>query len=427
MKEGDEIQKRKEVETSFLLLGLASLLPWNAILSQLDFFMFYQKEHHPEIVFGNINFFINLTLQFILLTTKRMFSYKTLFYFSLCGYMLSLIFLPISAIYFSSDLGFKISCIVIFINGFSNAVISNSMFGLVSFFPLENVIAVGTGQGISGILMTLIRYAILLFIDEKKGLNIGAYLFFGISACIILVVLRQIMVLYKNPAFISVLEQIGEIKNGNDEEKKGNKLIEDNNTIELKEIDEEEENKDNEKENNKEKEKGLLFLIMKILDINIMVILCYTTTIGLFPGACIKPNLFGLSPGWKVNTIIFLYNLFDTIGRKLVGYIKKPAKWHLISTTVLRFLFLLSFPFVIYLEKYNILGTNIVGVLNVLNTVLMALTNGIANNLCFSLAPEQVEGELKAKAGSSVSLCLAVGLFLGSFLANVIDKITNSI
>ena len=421
MKEGDENQKKKEVETSFLLLGLGSLLPWNAILSQLDFFMFYQKDHHPEIVFGTINFFINLTLQFILLTTKRMFSYKTLFYFSLCGYMFSLISLPISAIYFSSDLGFKISCIVIFINGFSNAVISNSMFGLVSFFSLENVIAVGTGQGISGILMTLIRYAILLFIDEKKGLNIGAYLFFGISAFIILIVLRQIMVLYKNPVFISVLEQIGEIKKG-DDEKKESKLIEGDN-IELKEIGEEKDNKENENEN--KKEKGLLFLIMKILDINIMVILCYTTTIGLFPGACIKPNLFGLSPGWKVNTIIFLYNLFDTIGRKLVGYIKKPAKWHLISTTILRFLFLLSFPFVIYLEKYNKLGTNIIGVLSVLNTVLMALTNGIANNLCFSLAPEQVEGELKAKAGSSVSLCLAVGLFLGSFLANVIDKITN--
>lgn len=179
-----ENKQKKEVETSFLLLGLGSLLPWNAILSQLDFFMFYQKDHHPEIFFGNINFCINLTLQFILLTTKRRFSYKTLFYFSLCGYMFSLIFLPISAIYFPPNLGFKISCAIIFINGFSNAVISSSMFGLVSFFSIENVIAVGTGQGISGILMTLIRYAILLFIDEKKGLNIGAYLFFGISAFI---------------------------------------------------------------------------------------------------------------------------------------------------------------------------------------------------------------------------------------------------
>lgn len=416
-----ENKQKKEVETSFLLLGLGSLLPWNAILSQLDFFMFYQKDHHPEIVFGNINFCINLTLQFILLTTKRRFSYKTLFYFSLCGYMFSLIFLPISAIYFPPNLGFKISCAIIFINGFSNAVISSSMFGLVSFFSIENVIAVGTGQGISGILMTLIRYAILLFIDEKKGLNIGAYLFFGISAFIILFVLRQIMVVYKNPLFISVLEQIGEIKGESGQEKGEAKLIEEKN-IELKDIGEEQK-----KEKKTKEEKGLLFLIMKILDINIMVILCYTISIGLFPGACIRPNLFGLSPGWKINTIIFLYNLFDTIGRKLVGYIKKPAKWQLTTTTVLRFIFLCTFPFVVYLEKYNKLTSGLIGVLSVLNTSIMALTNGVANNLCFSLAPEQVEGELKAKAGSSVSLCLAFGLFLGSFLANVMDKINNNL
>ena len=421
MAEDEKDKQKKEVETSFLLLGLASLLSWNAILSQLDFFMFYQKDHHPEIVYGNINFFIILTLQLILLATKRCFSYKTLFYFSLCGYMFSLITLPISAIYFPADLGFKISCIVIFINGFSNAVISSSMFGLVSFFPVENIIAVGTGQGVSGILMTLIRYAILLFIDEKKGLNIGAYLFFGISALILLYVLRQVMVLYKNPIFISYLEQIGEIKGGNDENG-DTKLIEQKD-IELKEIGEEKQGEKNETK----KDKGLLYLIMKILDINIMVMLCYIITIGLFPGACIRPNLFGLSPGWKINTIIFLYNLFDTVGRKLVGYIKKPTKCHLITTTILRFFFLCSFPLVIYLEKYNHLNTTFIGVLSALNTVLMALTNGIANNLCFSLAPEQVQGELKAKAGSSVSLCLAVGLFLGSFLANVMDKINNNI
>ena len=93
------------------------------------------------------------------------------------------------------------------------------MFALVSFFPIENVIAVGTGQGLSGIIMTIIRYVILLFIDEKKGLNIGAYLFFGISALIISLVLRQTFVVYKNPTFNLVLEQIGEIKKEGSEKK----------------------------------------------------------------------------------------------------------------------------------------------------------------------------------------------------------------
>lgn len=420
MSEEAQNKKKKEVETSFLLLGLGSLFPWNSILSQLDFFMLYQREYHPEIIFGNINFCINLTLQFILLTTKRIFSYKALIYFALVGYMISLSIFPIVTIYLPSDLGFKICSFLVFIIGFSNAVISNSMFGLVSFFSIENVIALGTGQGLSGILVTLIRYTILLFIEEKKGLNTGAYIFFGISAFIILYVLRQIMILYKNPIFISMLEQIGEIKKDR-ERKTKTKLIDENN-IEMKEI------RKKEKEDiYKEKEKGLFFLFLKILDINTMIILCYSISIGLFPGTCIKTNLFGLSPGWKVNTIIFLYNIFDTIGRKLVGYLEKPTNWHLTTMTIFRFFFLCSFPFVIFLEKYNKLGTNLIGVLNILNTSLMALTNGIANNLCFYLAPEKVEGELKAKAGSSVSFCLAVGLFLGSFLANIMNKFTNSL
>ena len=418
----EDEKQRKEVEYSFLLLGLGSLLPWNSILSQLDFFMFYQKDYHPEIVFGNINFCINLTTQFLLLMTKKVFSYKTLFVFSLFGFMVSLITLPIATIYFPANLGFILASGSVLLIGFSNAILQNSMFALVSFFPIANVIAVGTGQGLSGILMTLIRYVILIFIDEKKGLNIGAYLFFGISALIILFVLRQIFVVYRNPTFNLVLEQIGETKNEGSEKK----LLDGKDSIEMQEIGKEKKEEEK-KEEEKKEEKGLLFLLVKILDINIMVILCFTVTIGLFPGACIKPGLFTLSPGWKINTIIFLYNLFDTVGRKLVGYIKKPAKCHLITITIFRFLFFCSFPLVIYLDKYHKLNTNIIGVLSILNTSLMSMTNGLANNLCFALAPEQVEGELKAKAGSSVSFCLAVGLFLGSLLANVIDKFTNNI
>ena len=420
MSEVEENQKqKKEVEFSFLLLGLASLIPWNAILSELDFFLFYQKEYSPQIVFLNINFAVNLLMQFILLTTKKIFSYKTLFIFGLCGYMTALVSLPLAAIFFPGKMGFMICCLSIFINGFSNAVFQSSLFGLVSYFSIENVIAVGTGQGISGILMTLVRYGILLFLDEQKGLNLGAYLFFGISALIILYIIRQVTILYKNPVYLEVLNQIGEIK------KDGDKLIGEKET-ELQVLNDEGNNND-EQGKSKKDEKGLLFLVIKILDINIMIILCFTITIGLFPGSSIKPSFFGLSIGWKINTLVFLFNLFDTIGRKLVGYIKKPQKWHLTTVTIIRFVFLASFPCVIYMEKYNKLSGNIIGVLSLLNTCLMALTSGVQNNLCFSLAPEGVEGELKAKAGSSVSLCLAVGLFAGSLLANFLDKFTDNL
>ena len=50
----------KSIESSFLFLGIDSLLPWNAIISNLDFLIYYQKEFHPEITFPNMNFILNL-------------------------------------------------------------------------------------------------------------------------------------------------------------------------------------------------------------------------------------------------------------------------------------------------------------------------------------------------------------------------------
>ena len=226
----EEENIKKEVENSFLFLGLGSLLSWNTILSQLDFFIFYQKGYNPEIIFPNINFLINLLIQFLLLSTKKLFSYKTMFYSSLLIFAFILLFFPYITIYFPSEISFKISCFFILLNGLANALISNSMFGLVSFFPVENVIAVGAGQGISGILMTLIRYIILLTLDPQKSINLSSYIFFGISSIIILIVIRKIMQLYKNEYFLNILKKIGEIKSDD-------KLIDNKNSEEeLKEI-----------------------------------------------------------------------------------------------------------------------------------------------------------------------------------------------
>ena len=419
MSNKEELNK-KEVERGFLLLGIGSLLSWNTILSQLDFFINYQKEYHPEIVYGNINFLINLITQFLLLSTKKIFSYKLMFYTSLILFALILMFFPYITIYFPSEISFKLSCLFIFINGLANAIICNSMFGLVSFFPIECVIATGAGQGISGILMTIIRYVILLTLNPETSINLSAYIFFGISSFIILIIIRKIMLLYQNEYFLNILIKIGEIKSN----EKNDNLIENEKGEELKDLDKINEENNNE---NKEKEKnfGIFYLILKIFDINFFVILCFVVTIGLFPGVSIRPNLFGMSIGWKINTIIFLFNLFDTFGRKLLAYVKKPTKFLLYFVSFLRLIFLFTFPLVIYLEKYVIHNQNIIGILAVLNVSLMALSSGFVVNLCFSLAPEQVENNLKAKAGSCVSLCLSIGLFFGAFAANVINNIIN--
>ena len=407
---------KKEVQFFFLTLGIGSLLSWNTILTELDYFYAHMKNNNPATIFSNINFAINLTLQLILLSTKKMFSYRTLFTVGLIFYISAMIALGIFPIILDEQKGFLVSCIFVFINGFGNAILQSSMFALVSFFPIENTIAVGTGQGISGILMNVIRYFILFF-SSSISTDRAANIFFGISTLILVFVLYQVCKIYSNPYFTLKLKNIGELE-GEKEEKE--KLIEEEEGgQEMKNLDEDQEG--NKEENNKEK-KGLLFLFVKILDMNFMIFLCYAITIGLYPGACLKPDFFNISIGYHVNTIIFIYNASDTLGRQLVGYIKKPTKKQLYLLSFLRIIFLVLIPGIPYLKAK--LGFDM-SILTCLSVSLMALTNGIANNLCFALAPEQVEGDLKAKAGSSISFFLAVGLFAGSLVGNVLEIITS--
>lgn len=404
---------KKEVQFFFLTLGIGSLLSWNTILTELDYFFYHMKNNNPANIFSNINFAINLTLQLILLSTKKMFSYRTLFIAGLIFYISAMIALGIFPIILDEHKGFLVSCIFVFINGFGNAILQSSMFALVSFFPIGNTIAVGTGQGISGILMNLIRYFILFF-SSSISTDRAANIFFGISTLILLFVLYQVCKIYSNPYFTLKLKNIGELQG-----EKEKLLEEEEGGQELKNLDENQEG--NKEEDNKEN-KGLLFLFYKILDMNFMIFLCYAITIGLYPGACLKPDFFNISSGYHVNTIIFIYNASDTLGRQLVSYIKKPTKKLLYLISFLRIIFLVLIPGIPYLKAKLAFDMSI---LTCLSVSLMALTNGVANNLCFALAPEQVEGDLKAKAGSSISFFLAVGLFAGSLVGNVLEIITS--
>ena len=67
-----EISKKDEdnkdkffVKISFLIFGIGGLLPWNAILSQLDYFSkFLKKSFQPSVYFPFLNVFLNILFQF---------------------------------------------------------------------------------------------------------------------------------------------------------------------------------------------------------------------------------------------------------------------------------------------------------------------------------------------------------------------------
>ena len=155
---------------------------------------------------------------------------------------------------------------------------------------------------------------------------------------------------------------------------------------------------------------------------DLLVLYIYIVTFALFPNASINQKLFGLSPAFSSNSIILIYNSFDTIGRYLVSKVK-PSKTLNMIVTFGRSILLFTLVFNYYCQdglEWNITLTSI---LLIINVGLLAATNGIGTTLCFGLAPNEVEDEYKGQAGTSVSFFLILGIFSGScvaFLTNAI-------
>lgn len=120
---------------------------------------------------------------------------------------------------------------------------------------------------------------------------------------------------------------------------------------------------------------------------------------------------------FTANTIVCIFNASDTIGRKIVSFFK-PNKKILITIILAR----IAFLFTIGLN--SILNDNdkpirvlICSICIIFNVIFFGLSNGLCTSIIYSLAPGQVEDELKGKAGSSISFFNIVGIFGGTCTA----------
>lgn len=144
--------------------------------------------------------------------------------------------------------------------------------------------------------------------------------------------------------------------------------------------------------------------------------LVYAVTFTLFPYATINQKVFSLNFNYSSNTIITVYNAFDTIGRFIVELFTPTKRKNIINAfSRIALVFFIIFNF--YCQDGLGWNVNVTSVLILLFTLLLGLTNGIGVTLCFGLAPNEVEDKFKGQAGSSISFFLIIGIFIGSCIA----------
>ena len=421
-----------KMEICFIIFGVGSLLAWNAILSDISFFMNYQGEYDPSTSFSFCNFVLNIIFQLIMIWKKQLLSYKVQLIFGLIASIISLVILPIVVISFEKNslTGFILSAGIVLIQGLVNAFCSSGFFGLASFFPREMIISLSTGQGISGILMNIIGYIVLMAVNtgnEDDDAKLGAIIFFSISGLILLIALIVLLIAFKTEYFRFYLGNTKEFEN---------KLQKIENEIENQAItttstasqnNEELLVKEKQPEEEKEEKKEITFLeiFKRLYEIDLLSCFIYIITFALFPAVSISQRLFKTGK-YRQITIITIYNVGDTIGRSIMSAItftKNLAYIIICGRSILVLALILNFYFDMKLGMDPTLSS----ILLIVYVTILAITNGMGTTICLGLAPSMVPDAMKGRAGSSVSFFNILGIFLGTIVAFMTKYIINQI
>ena len=410
----------------FIIFGIGSLLAWNAILSDIGFFINYEGKYDPPTSFAFLNFALNIVFQFLMIWKQQLLSYKTQLLFGLIASIITLVILPIVVVSFEKDTlkGFICTASIILFQGLVNAFCCSGFYGLTSFFPMEMIIALSSGQGISGILMNIIGFIVIASVDTGNNdddSKYGAIIFFSISGFILLVCLIILFFAFKTEYFKYYLSQTKDFSNV---ENVGGKGF----TTSPKSINE------NEKEliEGEKKTEPLIkndinfFELFKLmLDVDLLSCYIYIITFSLFPSVSISQRLFKLKK-YRQTTIVTIYNVFDTIGRSIISKIE-PTK--LLSYIIIlgRTILLFTLIFNFYSDMELGMNPNLSSILLMVNVSILALTNGMGTSLTMGLAPTLVIDEYKGRAGGSVGFFNIFGIFIGTCIAFLTKHIMKQI
>lgn len=416
-----------KMEICFVIFGVGSLLAWNAILSDISFFINYQGDYDPSTSFSFCNFALNIVFQLIMIWKKQLLSYKVQLTIGIIASIISLLALPFVVISFEKNslTGFILTAAIILFQGLVNAFCSSGFFGLASFFPKEMIISLSTGQGVSGILMNIIGYIVIAAVNtgnKDDDEQLGAIIYFSISGLILLITLVTLLFAFRTDYFRYYL---GKTKDFN----KMDSTIEslDNQGITTRSTAGQNNDDVLIEKNEPEKKEEITFkqLFKKLYEIDLLSCYIYIITFALFPSVSISQRLFKTGR-YRAITIITIYNIGDTIGRsissgfkftKLLALIVIVGRSILVPTLILNF----------YFDMKLGMDENLSSLLLIVNVVLLSVTNGIATTICLGLAPTMVPGSMKGRAGSSISFFNILGIFLGTVVAFGTKFIINEI
>ena len=413
----------------FLFLGIASLLGWNALLTKLDFFDYFLSDIKPFRSFSFLNYFLNITFQFILIWKKNLISLKAELIGGIVGSIIFLVLVPLSASYLGINkmINKVITALLVVLMGFINALASGGSFSYAGQFPLDMIVFFTVGQGLSALLMNVLEYIVLASVhinDVKKEYIVRAWIFFSVAILILVVCLFFLFYSYRNEYCKYYLNKADNTTSiSNKKEPLMLSVISPDENSEQEKDYKEQIKTINEEENEVKSEPTFLYVFKKIWYYDFLACFIYIITFALFPTVSIDQKIFEIGDYNSV-TVITIYNVFDTIGRYLVRFLKQSS---ILNSIIIfgRSILLFTLIFNDYLQQNNTNET-FTSIFLMVNVGILGLTNGIGATLTFGLASDIAEDEIKKQTGGSIGFFSILGIFLGSTLGLITGEIIDT-
>jgi len=415
---------------SWFLIGIGFLFPYNSVVTAVDFFAL--------IYFQSIDFALGWLLllpSLLILCITLKYGYIGTIYQRIIG---TFLLEAILTIIIPLVRNVYVLFVSTFILGCLSAVLQGTLFSLLGFLGSDLMSITQTGLGFSGVIVGLIRICTKIWIPAD--IRISTYLYFLMAFLMVLVsIFLYVCLLHPSQRVQSAIFQDQQKNHSLHALKQSkSKLVEKDakKRIMLASSHERVAMLDENKREHPQYDScssvngmaaptplGLVPLFCASWKCQIAVFLNYTVTLSLFPGVMSLMQWHANDDHWFAVIQIFIFNLLDTIGKKMTGYSCVLNAWSyseysLLIASVCRLCFI---PLFMMCIRPQIFSWQMALFIN----AAMGITNGVVGTSGFCLGPlsPKVPEHEKGRVAQMLAVALTAGLVVGSSTAFAINYV----
>lgn len=210
---GKPVRKEQTIEILLcLLIGVGPLLPWNAFITAADFFTHVFETFPFMFVVGIFyNFFSCAFLLIIMFFSSKFGTFTQRLIVGFILDIVALVLVPIFANFIDPDVAVWLCLLCAGATGAATAITFSASIGMSSLFGGRCVTASMTGNGVSGLIVAVIRVATKAALPaDDKGYLISGIIYFVVAGVFVIVCMAAVVYLANLPSSQAIFKASGQ-------------------------------------------------------------------------------------------------------------------------------------------------------------------------------------------------------------------------